>query len=688
MAARPVVEALAHLLETVPTLLLVFTSEGVFVGTHPEDVQPHEATWLSSRLTARGVASLAFAGGLSEEDAQRLIAWLATDEELRPRVEAPSFGACVITGIDYSRAQFREAPATREHGLPAALAWRGVARSLTDDWSSPDSEVPSTPDELAHRVLGMLERQEGAGVGELNQRLVGVTSQLAGLSDDVRAAVKGRLAEFLGALTPELRERLLTATPRDDAPKLDLLTQLVDRLPRSCVVDMVSHLKFERGGSTHQFMALILKLTGIASGDSAVAEALASRCRREGLPLDPASLNAPQAQQALEQVLTPRAGDVDDINPREYQAQLEALSTKDLRRGRPASASDRHSDPRDARCVSGQAARIALYLLQSSEGEDGDTEVCLARVQQEFPHQLAERRLDLLGEAAGVFQLVAQTGVRDSAVVHRAQAGLEFFASAAVVDEVVAFAESAADPASGPLMVLARAGGVAGAEAVLTRLSRRPAREVASRLGALLGGLNPPVCRSALRGLYHRAPSVARPIVSALLAVGGGPTLAGLGQELLDDADAAVRADACRLAFSSPGAVQVEAVLARALQDDDARVAEVGIDAVEHHETLLGASALWAFLAARRPASVALLQHRLVRVLARHPAPRARLILIDALGHRQSRFDRAGRLLSRSIAVALERTGGMDGAAAVNAWRRSPAGLVSRLLGDVAGGAA
>lgn len=683
VATRPFVDALAGVLGDAPALLLTFTSEGILVGAQPADAQLQEASWLAGRLVARGVASIEFFGKVPSREAERLIDWLARADALGDGEEPPAFEGCQISPVDYSRTSFRDTPMAEDRNPTVALAWHMVCRSLAGEWGVPSEGVVGSPAELARFVTQMLERQEGAGSAELVERFAGVDTHLSRLSDGTIAIVKQRLAEFLEALSPEFRDRLLSATPKDRGEKLLLLARLVDRLPRPLVVDLVGRLKFERGGSSHQFIALMTKLAAVAAGDETVAEALSGRCRPEGLPSDPASLAAPATQELLGQLLRPREGDLTGINPDSYQQQLEALSTDRPARHHQDLASPCHGDPRGARAVAHQVARIALHLLRMRGRDDPSDAACVDRIRLDLPAALADGHLDLLAQAAASLQEAAgDTG--GTLTARQAVTALEFFESPEFAREIGALLETTGE-INGDLAVLARTGGVGVAKAAITRLVAQPEPAVRRRLVAAIGALDIRLVRSALADLCASTPSFSRAAVSAL-AASGAPVASQLAEVLVRDADPVVRATAFRLLFSGRHAPPGDAVLARVLGDLDPRVVEVGIDEVERHQELADPKILTAFLDARRPAPVAPLQHRLVRLLARRRDAAARAVLIEVLGRRGRRFDQAGRRLSRTISVSLERSGGADAAAAVAAWRGSAAGLLSWLLRDVSGG--
>jgi hypothetical protein len=687
VSTAPVVDALARLLHDQPTLLIGFTSERVFVGLRSDDVSPYEAPWLTTRIAARGIASIEFTSEPALADATRLIEWLARGDDPANGGEPPRFESCVVTRVDYSATRFREAPVQEGRLSPAALAWRAISRSLVTDWYSGTAETPVEPVDLAHCVLHMLDRQEGAGVCEWSERLAGVSSQLASLPNEVRAVVKGRLAEFMAALTPELRGQLLTATPRDSAQKLELLSQMIDRLPRSLVVEVVRNLDFGRGSSTHQFLSLMLKLTTLSAADPQVSQVLGERYGQEGLPPAIVHYDAPQAKRVLEELLARRQDDVVGANPHDYQARLEALSVSTLSKGRGVFDADRHVDPRDACQVSAQTGLVALHLLEAGVDE-ADLAACLERIQEQLPRFLDDRRFDVLARAARVFQNLLQD--RDgltSAAARHADAGLQFFASPAAVGAVVAALESAEGGLDETLLTLARACGAPLAEAALAEIVTRSEDALHWRLVEVLDALDREGVRSAVTAVHRREPGRSRRLVSALIAAGAGRLLSEVGHAFVGDPDATVRADVCRLLFSgSLGATGAASLLRRTLEDDHPCVVEVGIEAVEKGEAPAAAGAIAALIDASRPPVIEPLQHRLVRVLARHPGPEVRRCLIDLLKHRHGRFDRPSRLLSRTIAIALDRAGGDDEIAAARAWRHSPAGLASRFLGDATKG--
>lgn len=679
IAAQPVTEALGRVLVRGAHLTLAFSSDGVFAGTTPQQLHPYDAPWLAHRLVDRGVASLEFGGQLAPADAAALIAWLAQGDALRPGAALPAFGACALGALDYSKARFREARARERAAVPVSIAWRSIASSLAGDWSGTNRTVPSSPSELAHHIVDVLDAQEGAGYGELSDRLGQVNALFVGLSDDVKATVKGRLVEFIDALTPELRTRVLAASPGDHAGKLDLLGALVDRLPRAHLVDLIAQLRFERGDSTHQFLVLMLKLTNLAASDVALGSNLTGHCRRAGMPLPAQELGDAPALRALEDMLSARVADAIDANPDDYQASLEALGGQDVRPGPLRFGAAHLGDPRDADALSAHVAGIAAQLLRGDGNTESDVATCVSRVQRELPRLRDARQFEALADAASA--LARPASRRGRAPGGRAPHDLEFFASAPMIQDVVALAELVGDGPARQAATLAHAGGAAAATALMTRLGQRPGRDIARRLAAIVASFEPHAIGPAASEVLQRTPGIAHDLAVALLDVDSGPGSREIGRVLFDHPDATVRIDACRLTFAS-GAAGLDAAIGRALRDNDPRVIDVALSAADEHPALLDTTAVRDFLAAGSTAPLVALQSRAVALMTKRPTPVTRSLLAEALSQRRARLDGASRRVSRTICGALTGIGSADALAAVSAWRRSPAGLLSRLLRD------
>jgi hypothetical protein len=678
IAAQPVTEALGRVLVRGAHLTLAFSSEGVFAGTTPQHLHPYDAPWLAHRLVDRGVASLEFGGQLAPADAAALIAWLAQGDAIRPGAALPAFGACALGALDYSKARFREARARESAAVPVSIAWRSIASSLAGDWSGTNRTVPSSPSELAHHIVDVLDAQEGAGYGELSDRLGQVNALFVGLPDDVKATVKGRLVEFIDALTPELRTRVLAASPGDHSGKLDLLGALVDRLPRAHLVDLIAQLRFERGDSTHQFLVLMLKLTNLAASDVALGSDLTRHCRHAGMPLPAPELGDAPALRALEDMLSARVADAIDANPDDYQASLEALGGQDLRPGPLRITAAHLGDPRDDDALSAHVAAIAAQLLRG-DGTESDVATCVSRVQRELPRLRDARQFEALADAASALARPASRRGRSHGGRHPHD--LEFFASAPMIQDVVALAELDGDAPARQAATLAHAGGTAAATALMSRLGQRPGRDIARRLAAIVASFEPHAIGPAASEVVQRAPGIAHDLAVALLDVDSGPGSREIGRVLFDHPDATVRIDACRLTFAS-GAAGLDAAIGRALRDSDPRVIDVALSAADEHPALLGTTAVRDFLAAGSTTPLVALQSRAVALMTKRPTPVTRSLLAEALSQRRMRLDGASRRVSRTICAALAGIGSADALAAASAWRRSPAGLLSRLLRD------
>lgn len=682
LSTTPFVEALRGL--RAAEVLVGFTSDSVFLGTHPRDARPFDLPWMSSRLSARGLASLRIEPRISLEEAERLIVWLAgADDLLAPHAALPVFDGAVVGRVDFAAVRFRdEAREAGAAGTSYELAWQSVSHTLAGDWMAGASGAAvGDPAALAGLVRDAIERHEGTGVREIGERLVEVGVQLAGMPEDVQAAVKGRLATFVTALPPELRRQVLTATPGDDPDKLALLGGVVNRLPSAVVLEMIQGAELTRGGSSHQFLSFMLKLAGLAATEPQLAEAFEGRCSAAGLPRDLAYFETPQLRAVLQDLLESRPDDAAGIAPEEYQQRLEAISsaTAAAQRGYDAT---RHVAPGDASGLSRQNARIALHLLQGAAIDPSDQAMCLDRLLQVLPDCAEQWQADLLAGAVAVAARLVGPGVSTTEVAEKAGRISAWFERPAVLRAVIARIEGVAGEPSPELLTVARAGGEALAGALLSEAIRQEAPQVRERLSRALAWLDPDAVRRAVTTACQQGPRRARALLAALAAAGAASPVAYAALLLLADGDPLLRCDAFRLLFGTQlSTARFEAIVGRGLEDANPRVVELAVDEARRRPQA-GVRPLAALLERRVPAVLAPAQRHAVNALAAMGMPEAREGLRASLAVRRTRFDVASRRVSVAIFVALLAGGDPEDALAARAWRRSPAGWVTRLFGS------
>ena len=677
-SADPFLETLRSLLRVSPTVVVGITREAVFVGTDPQHVRPHAAPWLTARLSGQNIASLTFDDTLSVEEARRVLAWIAKGDTLAPDVAAPAFEGCEIACVDFSSARFRESRLADVHLSPEELAWRAIACGLLGI-SKPDTvEVPTSPAELASWVRSAIEQLEGTGVQDVSDRLVSAGIRLDTLPDPVRASVKAKLSAFVSALSPELRGQVLTASPSDAPEKLALLTHVVDHLPSAQVVDVVRSLAFTRGSSTHQFMSLMLKLTGLSASDGGVADALEARLKQEGLAGNALAADQRQIVATLEELLRPRLGDVAGVNPESYQRRLETLSASSAEPVAHRYDASRHVDPGDGEAVAAQTGRIAIQLLRA-DASPGDTPAFCERLRAQLPGYLAAHDFELLGDIA--LQLMALSPGEAPTGGAGAGAVLDFYSEPGTVDVVLEALLEGPPDIPAPLMVLARAAGAGFVEALLRALQARPTTQAWTRAAALLPDLDFDVIRAAFARAYKLDPSHARGLLSLVHASSGLPVVVDVAPLFLADADPAVRLDAYRLLFAcrlSPG--RMDALLRKALEDDSAAVVRLALDDAERRSPGPRPETLARFLDADSPHPD--LQRRAAAILGAQRTPESRDAMIGLLARRTRTLDGHARLVSRRLALALEALDDEGARRAARAWLWSPAGMLSRVMGD------
>jgi hypothetical protein len=681
----PFFEAAAAHLKLHPQVIVGVTRERVLVGTGDAPPVEYESSWLSRRLSARGIASIAFNPNLTADEAVRLVTWLAGGDELGPDSPAPHFDGAVVSAVDFAHVRFHEAPLEAAESVEAAMVWQSISQTLVGEWHNLVGELPPAPVDVARCALEAIDGHEGTGVRGLASRLFGLGAEIAALPPVVQDAVKQRLGEFVAALTPELRGQLLTVVSSDDPGKIEVLSQLVDRLPRAQVIEVIHNLEITRGGSNHKFLDLMVKLVSVAASDPALAEAVDERCRQQGLPPDLAYLDAPEVKRVLEEMFAVPREVLGPVSPDEYQSRLESLTYTAA--GLPRQYDPgRQVDPQATDTVSMQVALIALQVMDG--GSTGDKVASLSRLERELPHFLAAGRFDTLAKVYEASQQVFESGAAvDDAVSAQAGAIEEFFRRPETTAAVVEAFTNDDVPGNAPLHVLARAGGPKMAEAALLAImgSREPAGR--RRLTAALHTLDPDVVRSVLAAIYHREPGKARALLAAVSS-DDAPVPAEVALIFVGDNDPGVRLDSYRLLLAgSLTPARFESLVRRALDDVSPRIIDLALGQLEKRSPMPGARALGEFLSDASAARWERQQRRAVELLARSGDAAACAALATSLDTRHRRFDAPSRRVSLAMATAL---GGCEDAvaqAASRAYRRSPAGMLGRLLGDARRGA-
>ncbi|MCL4845388.1 MAG: hypothetical protein KJ066_02525 [Acidobacteria bacterium] len=683
-AVKPVVEGLARLIDADgPVILHVSRHELVFVlrGRSP---QAHRVPWLSSRLAARGVASLAVDQPLGPEEAATLVSWLASPPS--DDANAPAIDGVEISWRDYSRARFTERRRAGTVAHDALLVWRDAVSDLAGEWwtgragaqegGEPDLEhLLDDPQALAQSIRGRLVASEGTGLSQVTDRLFSLGGRLARLDESARVVVRRRLGALVTELAPELRGQLLRVVPHDKPEKVQLLAELVDELPSALVLEMLEHLEIGSGGASASFVGLLTRLGGVARHHPELEGALTRTLTRAGLPASVLD-DVEQLQETLTELLaaSPTDGTVSD----DYRADLGTLGHAPA----PVAIDEgRFLKPTRADDLVFGTSRIALTLL-AHDADAPDAAALMRRAIDAAASALASGDLDYLGALAAVAVDGDQRPPEVRALAHEALALLQ---RGDVVDQVL---DAALDPArrtSVHLGDLIRAGGAEAAARAVDRLAVAAAPAVRRRLVGLLVHVDPRVLANVLR----RARSSSRLPGPALVALLGHEDMAeapALAELFVTDEDASVRLQAYRIAFrGQTTAGRFERLAMRAVDDPDARVVVLALTEAQAREPGVVARVGGHLLCQPTAEANDRAQREAALWLAREGSPAARRALATALAARGGMWRTLARQVSRRMAAALDGFDDPPSRAAVRQWRRSPAGLLGWILGDAAG---
>jgi hypothetical protein len=231
-------------------------------------------------------------------------------------------------------------------------------------------------------------------------------------------------------------------------------------------------------------------------------------------------------------------------------------------------------------------------------------------------------------------------------------------------------------------VTLLRVGGAGSAAAVVARLLRVSDDAARDGLADALARLPSPVFAEAVVPALGDAAGLARTVLNAVARVDPERGLE-LAQGLVAHPAGDVRLRALQLLFSVPATSgRFDRLLRFALDDDDPRVVDFGVERATERRPLAGLPAMTAFLSALRGTRFTPMQRRVIRLLREHATTDTRDALATALAARTRALDGPARQVSCAIQAALEAFEDDEAAAAAKAWRRSAAGLYSWLRGD------
>jgi len=241
--------------------------------------------------------------------------------------------------------------------------WQSLETMLTSADGQPD-EVP--PEAIAEQVQQELARNEGTGVGELHERMQGVSRGIESIEDGRRNHARERLSKFVGALNPKLRQDLLRFDMRLAGDPLTLMTEMGDVVPETDLLDALQNLDRVGARVPEQLLTLMGKLMRVAKSRPTLASGLHDTMDKWGVSTaamgDEANL-----REALEEVFR-RRGRV-ECNPIPHQQLLETLAHYEF--DAPSNLSlSRYRDPQDLDDVRRQTAEVGARIVALPGGDE------------------------------------------------------------------------------------------------------------------------------------------------------------------------------------------------------------------------------------------------------------------------------------------------------------------------------
>jgi hypothetical protein len=676
-AVKAFVESLGAALAERPVLLVGVASDRLVVEGVPLDDRKAALAWLTGQLRERGLASFAIERGVAEAQLVRFVEWLARAAPAKAEGEGEpvEFMGIALARIDYGKARFVESPTDKAQD--AVRLWETLASSLTVGWYPDHGPLPDDPATLAQELSAHVLRHEGLGAASLLARIEATGAHLPHLPDAVRAAMKKRLSAFVAALTPDLRSQLLRVDKDTSRLKLELLTEVVDGLPDTLVMEILADIDLGGGPPPRHLLNLFNKLIGVAAVDPISRELAEAKLESLGLPPGLTALEPAKVKTALREVFDARA---DYENPVAYQQRLEALSREGA--GDTMRYDSRHYlDPSDASLVRAHGSSIVLQLLVAAPDRPEAADY-VRRLLADLPQDVAARRFDAIYERTGALREML---ARPSGVAAAVRAlGSDYLARAVEPGFVAALLE-ATEESSGPLhpgvVSLFRAAGLEAACAAFDRLAEMPPGEGHERIGELLFLLETEAFNAAVARLRATGSPSLRALFS-LLRRPGSPLGPDLVLTFLANKDRAIRLEAFRWALTSDAAAaQFPRLLGKALGDPYPEIVALGIESAATRGGAATAKTLAEFLAGwLAGGQTAELGRNATFALAALPGPEGRDALRHLLLTRKMAVSMSAVRRSMVLEAGLIRVGDDEAVAAVRSFRRSPAGWVSMLL--------
>lgn len=557
---------------------------------------------------------------------------------------------------------------------PRPDIWSAISSMLADPTPGP---VRRSPEQLAAEVHYEIERHEGTGVSRLHERVDSVSREIGTIRPEWRVAVRKRLAKFVAALNPRLRQDLLRFDAQRPGEPLSLIGELGDVIPETDLLEALQNIDRSGDRLPGQLLTLLNKLLRISESRPSLATSLEDLLRNWGVEPSESGGDITTVREALEEVFRRRTRA--DCNPEPHQALLDRLASQEFA-GNAVSSEAIYRDPRDAADTGLHVAEITAQLLRLPGGE-------IHRA------SLLRRMIDNLDTLLdhGAFD-----AIRDSSLAARAYAENEDEPEETRRAALAYIVELRSDRRMGQILSRARegerfpaaaasligVGGVHALERVLEALASNPTPTVAETLRSFAAAARPEDLEQVLRARREQGWSALRTVFPVLREL--DPRVARpLLEALLDHEEFKVRRETLLVLDDLGGDDRAFLEdLRLALADASDEVVEVVIQCLTARTTRASRESLGDYLDGSLLGSVPPMENalRAAQGLARMgESGRARLC--RALGALGRSLRPSTARLSRRVADLLrqeERTPELT--RCLRSWRWSPAGLLSMVL--------
>jgi len=288
---------------------------------------------LAHLLHELDVAAIEFSAGIVAKELEACAQELTTafkqqlkGEKLADTIKEKTIDHIKLYPIDYGAVNFADGAEKRHSDeTPTAGIWKQMIRSLTDPTAGLEGEHIQ---QLAHDVAGEIERHEGMGVDLLRQQIHGVVQDMQAMPTEQQKASSGRLAQFVTALQPGLRDDLLHVDGENPGPSLSVMAGLADEIPMEELVGALQQVNTQCGRAPKELLFLVNKLVLIAQQQPETSKGLQDTLSRWGVPSQADHEDSVDLQASLEEMFQFRSQT--KFNPETYRSQLDQISSANL----------------------------------------------------------------------------------------------------------------------------------------------------------------------------------------------------------------------------------------------------------------------------------------------------------------------------------------------------------------------